>query len=364
MRKNVAVDIQQVTKIYGAGNAAVTAVNDVTLQIYDNEFLTLLGPSGCGKTTLLRMIAGFEDMTKGHIKLFGEEIESLPPNQRPVNTVFQHYALFPHLSVYENVAFGLRRLKKSEAEIDRRCKEVLALTQMEALAERRPSQMSGGQQQRVALARALAPNPKVLLLDEPLSALDLKLRQAMRDELKQLQQKTGITFIFVTHDQEEALAMSDRIVVISEGRAQQVGTPQEVYEAPANRFVANFIGEANMLEARCKTAGKSATFALSAGGTLKMSASDAAAGDPVTIMIRPEKVKVLSKTGKKPTGSALRMDAKVVEQTYLGSVTHLDLACDGQVLKACINQDAHTNFASGDEVVVEIPADNCRVLRS
>ena len=364
MLKNVAVDIQQVTKIYGAGNAAVTAVNDVTLQIYDNEFLTLLGPSGCGKTTLLRMIAGFEDMTKGHIKLFGEEIESLPPNQRPVNTVFQHYALFPHLSVYENVAFGLRRLKKSEAEIDRRCKEVLALTQMEALAERRPSQMSGGQQQRVALARALAPNPKVLLLDEPLSALDLKLRQAMRDELKQLQQKTGITFIFVTHDQEEALAMSDRIVVISEGRAQQVGTPQEVYEAPANRFVANFIGEANMLEARCKTAGKSATFALSAGGTLKMSASDAAAGDPVTIMIRPEKVKVLSKTGKKPTGSALRMDAKVVEQTYLGSVTHLDLACDGQVLKACINQDAHTNFASGDEVVVEIPADNCRVLRS
>jgi spermidine/putrescine transport system ATP-binding protein len=364
MLKNVAVDIQQVTKIYGAGNAAVTAVNDVTLQIYDNEFLTLLGPSGCGKTTLLRMIAGFEDMTKGHIKLFGEEIESLPPNQRPVNTVFQHYALFPHLSVYENVAFGLRRLKKSEAEIDRRCKEVLALTQMEALAERRPSQMSGGQQQRVALARALAPNPKVLLLDEPLSALDLKLRQAMRDELKQLQQKTGITFIFVTHDQEEALAMSDRIVVISEGRAQQVGTPQEVYEAPANRFVANFIGEANMLEARCKTAGKSAAFALSAGGTLTMSASDAAVGDPVTIMIRPEKVKVLSKTGNKPTGSALRMDAKVVEQTYLGSVTHLDLACDGQVLKACINQDAHTNFASGDEVVVEIPADNCRVLRS
>jgi spermidine/putrescine transport system ATP-binding protein len=364
MLKNVAVDIQQVTKIYGAGNAAVTAVNDVTLQIYDNEFLTLLGPSGCGKTTLLRMIAGFEDMTKGHIKLFGEEIESLPPNQRPVNTVFQHYALFPHLSVYENVAFGLRRLKKSEAEIDRRCKEVLALTQMEALAERRPSQMSGGQQQRVALARALAPNPKVLLLDEPLSALDLKLRQAMRDELKQLQQKTGITFIFVTHDQEEALAMSDRIVVISEGRAQQVGTPQEVYEAPANRFVANFIGEANMLEARCKTAGKSATFALSAGGTLKLSATDAAAGDPVTIMIRPEKVRVLTKTGKKETGSVLRMNAKVIEQTYLGSVTHLDLACDGQTLKACINQDVHAMFATGDKVVVEIPADNCRVLRS
>ena len=364
MRKNVAVDIQQVTKIYGTGNAAVTAVNNVTLQIYDNEFLTLLGPSGCGKTTLLRMIAGFEDMTKGHINLFGEEIEDLPPNQRPVNTVFQHYALFPHLSVYENVAFGLRRLKKSEAEIDHRCKEVLALTQMEALAERRPSQMSGGQQQRVALARALAPNPKVLLLDEPLSALDLKLRQAMRDELKQLQQKTGITFIFVTHDQEEALAMSDRIVVISEGKVQQVGTPQAVYEAPANRFVANFIGEANMLEASCKTTGKNMTFTLVGGGTLKISTPDVAAGDAVTIMIRPEKVKVLAKTGQKTTLSSLQMEAKVIEQTYLGSVTHLDLACDGQTLKACINQGAHASFATGDEVLVEIPADNCRVLRS
>lgn len=364
MQENIAVDIQQVTKEYGTGNAAVTAVNNVTLQIYDNEFLTLLGPSGCGKTTLLRMIAGFEDMTKGHINLFGEEIEDLPPNKRPVNTVFQHYALFPHLSVYENVAFGLRRLKKSEAEIDQRCKEVLALTQMEALAERRPSQMSGGQQQRVALARALAPNPKVLLLDEPLSALDLKLRQAMRDELKQLQQKTGITFVFVTHDQEEALAMSDRIVVISEGKVQQIGTPQAVYEAPANRFVANFIGETNMLEASCKMKGKNTTFTLVGGGTLKISTPDVAVGDAVTIMIRPEKVKILAKTSKKTTPSCLQMEAKVIEQTYLGSVTHLDLACDGQSLKACINQGAHASFATGDEVLIEIPAANCRVLRS
>jgi len=364
MPKNVAVDIQQVTKIYGADNAAVTAIDDVTLQIYDNEFLTLLGPSGCGKTTLLRMIAGFEDITRGRIKLFGEEIESLPPNQRPVNTVFQHYALFPHLNVYENVAFGLRRLKKSEAEIDRRCREVLALTQMEALAERRPSQMSGGQQQRVALARALAPSPKVLLLDEPLSALDLKLRQAMREELKQLQQKTGITFIFVTHDQEEALAMSDRIVVMSEGRAQQIGTPRDIYEAPSNRFVANFIGEANLLAAVCQTAGKSSNFALSIGGALKAEAPDVATGDPVTIMVRPEKLKVLAKAVAKPAARAFQLDAKITERTYLGSITHLDLACGEQSLKACVNQESNAHFTPGDKVTVEIHSKDCRVLKS
>ena len=181
------------------------------------NFFTLLGPSGCGKTTLLRLIAGFEDITEGNIKLFSEEIISLPPNKRPVNTVFQHYALFPHLNVFENVAFGLKRLNKDKAEIEKRTNEVLELIQMKDLSSRKPNQLSGGQQQRVALARALAPQPKVLLLDEPLSALDLKLRQAMRVELKTLQRETGITFVFVTHDQEEALTMSDRIAVIKDG---------------------------------------------------------------------------------------------------------------------------------------------------
>ena len=214
-KKVNAIDVRNVTKIYTSGNAQTKALKNANLTIYDNEFFTLLGPSGCGKTTLLRLIAGFEDITEGSINLFNQEIVNLPPNKRPVNTVFQQYSLFPHLNVFENVAFGLRRLKKDESLIESRTDEVLELVQMREYANRKPNQLSGGQQQRVALARALAPEPKVLLLDEPLSALDLKLRQAMRFELKTLQRETGITFVFVTHDQEEALTMSDRIAVIN-----------------------------------------------------------------------------------------------------------------------------------------------------
>ena len=219
-----AINIQGVSKIYNpASPQAVQALDTVSLAIHDNEFFTLLGPSGCGKTTLLRLIAGFEQVTGGEILLFEEGIENLEPSQRPVNTVFQHYALFPHMTVAQNIAFGLERLKKPKDEIKQTVSRVLSLVKLTELAERRPNQMSGGQQQRVALARALAPSPKVLLLDEPLSALDLKLRQAMREELKQLQKETGITFVFVTHDQEEALAMSDRIAVMSNGEVQQIG---------------------------------------------------------------------------------------------------------------------------------------------
>ncbi len=361
---DIAVDIVGVSKVFGSGRTAVTAINDVTLQIYDNEFLTLLGPSGCGKTTLLRMIAGFEDTTHGHIKLFDQEIEDLPPNHRPVNTVFQHYALFPHLNVYENVAFGLRRQQRSEAEINQRCQEVLALTQMEALAERKPSQMSGGQQQRVALARALAPNPKVLLLDEPLSALDLKLRQAMREELKQLQQKTGITFIFVTHDQEEALAMSDRIVVMSNGEVQQVGTPKDIYEAPTNRFVANFIGEANLLPATCTATGSMATFKLKIGGAMKIAAGDVRVGDEVTILTRPEHLHIEPNNTGKDSANALQIPATVTDSLYLGSVMHVDIDCQGVMLKASISAKATSNLAAGDAVTVHIPIEHCRVLPS
>jgi spermidine/putrescine transport system ATP-binding protein len=364
MDNKVAVDIANVTKVYGSGQNAVTAIKDVNLQIYDNEFLTLLGPSGCGKTTLLRMIAGFEGITSGRIMLFEDEIESLPPNQRPVNTVFQHYALFPHLTVYENVAFGLRRQQKSAAEIDARCREVLALTQMEALADRKPSQMSGGQQQRVALARALAPTPKVLLLDEPLSALDLKLRQAMREELKQLQQKTGITFIFVTHDQEEALAMSDRIAVMSEGQVQQTGTPETIYERPANRFVANFIGEANLLAATCKKAGQTAWFDLALGGSLQADAAGISVGDKVTIMVRPERVRVHHGKAKAADGNNVQLAATVTDRMYLGSVVHFDLACGNQMLKACIRSETHQQLAPGETVTVDIPVDGCRILQA
>lgn len=239
-----AIDVQSAVKRYGD----FTALKTISLTIADNEFFTLLGPSGCGKTTLLRMIAGFESVTEGAIYLYGEEIENLPPNQRPVNTVFQNYALFPHMTILENVAFGLEMRGKSKSEARSRAGEMLELVQLSQFAARKPSQLSGGQQQRVALARALAPQPKVLLLDEPLSALDLKLRKAMQIELKHLQRETGITFIFVTHDQEEALTMSDRIAVMSAGELQQLGTPTDIYERPRNMFVADFIGETNLLE--------------------------------------------------------------------------------------------------------------------
>ncbi|NDA08163.1 MAG: ATP-binding cassette domain-containing protein, partial [Alphaproteobacteria bacterium] len=216
-----AVDIVSVSKIFLHRLQPVTALDAVSFDIRDREFFTLLGPSGCGKTTLLRIIAGFEDITKGQVLLYGDDISTLAPHQRPVNTVFQQYALFPHLSVYENVAFGLKRLGQTGNQINSRARAMLELIRMVDFADRRPHELSGGQQQRVALARALAPAPKVLLLDEPLSALDLKLRQAMREELKAIQKQTGITFVFVTHDQEEALAMSDRIAVMSNGKVQQ-----------------------------------------------------------------------------------------------------------------------------------------------
>jgi len=230
MVDNTRVSIQSVTKRFGD----VKALDDVSLDIRDNEFFTLLGPSGCGKTTLLRCIAGFEAISSGSIYLQGEDIAALPPNKRPVNTVFQQYALFPHMSVVQNVMFGLQRIGMAQNLVNQRTHEVLELVQLSKFADRLPSQLSGGQQQRVALARALAPKPKVLLLDEPLSALDLKLRQAVRLELQQIQQETGITFIFVTHDQEEALTMSDRIAVIDHGRLQQVGSAKDIYEQPEN----------------------------------------------------------------------------------------------------------------------------------
>ena len=241
---DIAVEVQTAVKRYGN----FTALHRISLSIRDNEFFTLLGPSGCGKTTLLRLIAGFEDVSEGQIYLFGNEIDTLPPHKRPVNTVFQNYALFPHMSVLQNVAFGLEMQGKSLSNARKRAGEMLELVQLSQYANRKPAQMSGGQQQRVALARALAPQPKVLLLDEPLSALDLKLRKAMQLELKHIQRETGITFIFVTHDQEEALTMSDRIAVMSNGALQQLGTPRDIYEQPHNMFVADFIGDTNLLE--------------------------------------------------------------------------------------------------------------------
>ena len=238
------VELQHVTKKFGD----FVAVENVSLQIQTGEFFSLLGPSGCGKTTCLRMIAGFELPTEGEIRIGGNSMGDIPAYKRPVNTVFQNYALFPHMTIYENVAFGLEMKKVSRSEIKQRVNETLDMVRLPELADRKPRQLSGGQQQRIALARALVNRPQVLLLDEPLSALDQKLRKAMQLELKELQQQVGITFVFVTHDQEEAITMSNRIAVMNEGLILQVGDPVEIYERPNSRFVADFIGETNFIE--------------------------------------------------------------------------------------------------------------------
>ncbi|MDO9640998.1 MAG: ABC transporter ATP-binding protein [Pseudotabrizicola sp.] len=312
-----AIDIRTVTKTFGT----FTALHGVSLSIMDNEFFTLLGPSGCGKTTLLRMIAGFEDVTQGDILLFGQNIATLDPNLRPVNTVFQQYALFPHMSVIDNVAFGLKMKGFDLPTRTKRAGEMLDMVHLSSFADRLPAQLSGGQQQRVALARALAPQPKVLLLDEPLSALDLKLRQAMRMELKQLQQDTGITFIFVTHDQEEALTMSNRIAVMSAGHVQQIGTPRDIYETPVNRFVADFIGETNLLEVDVASiAGDQAQVILPGGHAITCST---ATHDPGRhhLSIRPERLTIV------PLGAG--MEAVVDQVIYLGTDLQILVRLDG-----------------------------------
>ena len=301
-----------------------TALSDVSFDIADNEFFTLLGPSGCGKTTLLRLIAGFEDTTAGTIHLYGEEIEDLPPNKRPVNTVFQNYALFPHMTVAQNIAFALQMLGWSPAKTDARVSEMVAMVQLDQFVARKPSQLSGGQQQRVALARAMAPRPKVLLLDEPLSALDLKLRQEMRSELKRLQRDTGITFIFVTHDQEEALSMSDRIAVMSAGQVQQIGAAEEIYEFPANRFVADFIGETNLLEAVVDAVHETGVTCRLADGTALEATAGArvSAGQRGTLSIRPERLALVADGGLQGT---------LVAATYLGTDTALEVTLPGDL---------------------------------
>ncbi len=312
---SIAIDIRDAVKRYGP----VTALHGVSLAIADNEFFTLLGPSGCGKTTLLRLIAGFEDITSGEIRLFGQDIAGLEPNRRPVNTVFQHYALFPHMSVLDNVAFGLKMQGVDRAARRDRAGRMLEMVHLSAFADRLPAQLSGGQQQRVALARALAPAPKVLLLDEPLSALDLKLRQAMRMELKQLQEDTGITFIFVTHDQEEALTMSDRIAVMSEGRVQQVGTAREIYEAPTNRFVADFIGETNLLQVDVEAISDGRATVVLPGGLRITCPSSSTTTGRHHLSIRPERLTVAPEA---------ELPARVDRVVYLGTdlqvIAHLD----------------------------------------
>ena len=355
----IAIDIRNVVKKYGT----FTALHKVSMSILDNEFFTLLGPSGCGKTTLLRMIAGFEDITEGEINLFGESIAGLPPYSRPVNTVFQSYALFPHLNVLDNVGFGLEMLGSTKAEARRRASEMLELVRLSQFAGRKPAQLSGGQQQRVALARALAPQPKVLLLDEPLSALDLKLRKAMQLELKHLQRETGITFIFVTHDQEEALIMSDRVAVMSAGELQQLGEAREIYERPRNMFVADFIGETNLLEVTVdKIVNEQVLCHIGGGHELSCQRVDGIdMGEKAHISIRPERL-LLS---KKPLESE-NLKATVVENVFVGTdITTIVKLVDGPKLNIrTSNSDRGTKriFDPGNKVYVSMEYDAARLL--
>ena len=351
-----AVGIHGVTKRYGD----VVALRDLSLEISDNEFFTLLGPSGCGKTTLLRVIAGFEEISTGIILLYGEDIAALPPNKRQVNTVFQQYALFPHMTVMQNVTFGLLRLGVSENEARRRGGESLELVRMSQLEDRLPAQLSGGQQQRVALARALAPRPKVLLLDEPLSALDLKLRQAVRLELKQIQHETGITFIFVTHDQEEALTISDRIAVMNEGVLQQTGTSRQIYEMPQNSFVASFIGETNLIPIReVKIADGRANCLLPGGASFSFPAHKNASATAELLSIRPERLSLASLQEGLLRGV-------VRDHIYLGTDVHVVVALsDSLSVTARVQNDGAARIPdTGTQVGLLLEAGATRLLEN
>ena len=358
-----AIEAKNVTKTFrGAGQDTVVALDDVSVTIRENEFFTLLGPSGCGKTTLLRLIAGFDFPTEGGILLHGEDIAPLPPYKRPVNTVFQSYALFPHMTVAQNIGFGLEMLGKPKAEIAGRVAEMLKLVRMEELANRKTSQISGGQQQRVALARALAPQPKVLLLDEPLSALDYKLRKDMQIELKRMQHETGITFIFVTHDQEEALTMSDRIAVMSQGKILQIGSPRDIYDRPAERFVANFIGETNFLEGEiARIKGGVATVRLADKAEIEAGLPEGAAGKGrVTVVIRPEHASVTAADGKATLKGALE------NVVYFGTDTHFHVRLDDGspfIVRQQNRGAAVSNLAIGARVGVVVEPGAAQALK-
>ena len=355
--RGVAVRLAGITKKFGD----FVAVDDLNLEIYEGEFFSLLGPSGCGKTTTLRMIAGFEDPTGGEIEVAGVEVQGVPPYRRPVNTVFQSYAIFPHLNVFDNVAFGLRRAKVPKDEIARRVSEACEMVQLTGFEERKPGMLSGGQQQRVALARALVNRPKVLLLDEPLGALDLKLRKELQLELRNLQHEVGITFVYVTHDQEEALTMSDRIAVMDEGRVQQLADPSTLYETPANRFVAGFIGQTNVFSGTVESADGDRVMLRTGGGSrieaVVKGHEGPARGAEAHVAVRPEKVRF--------GGSGDNVSAAEVRQiVYLGASTQYIVELDGGGRLILYQQNAHdaAGPAEGDAVSVAWDAPNCLVL--
>ncbi|MAT96123.1 MAG: spermidine/putrescine ABC transporter ATP-binding protein [Anaerolineaceae bacterium] len=393
---SISVKLDHVTKQFGE----FTAVHDMELEIADGEFFSMLGPSGCGKTTTLRMIAGFEQPTSGELYIMGQPVAGIPAYRRPVNTVFQNYALFPHMTVAQNVAFGLEMAKVPKPEIEKRVAASLELVQMSPMSERKPSQLSGGQQQRVALARALVNRPKVLLLDEPLGALDLKLRKAMQLELKQIQNEVGITFIYVTHDQEEALTMSDRIAVMDQGVVQQTGRPRDIYEHPNNRFVADFIGETNFLKGTVEQVGDIVRLEVGEGHLIGQSDLPLQAGQAAYLAIRPEKINLypqgeidvlrteaglnydeinrllggnLPKSLKMDTREWLGIEqnnmvlnGRISEAIYIGTDTRyrVDLLGDQQLFVRTQNFGSRydTTFDVGDDVLLHWAAENARIL--
>ncbi len=357
-----AIRVEEVDKIFGNDADRVVALNRVSVAIEENEFFTLLGPSGCGKTTLLRLIAGFEQPTAGRILLQDDDITRLAPYDRPVNTVFQNYALFPHMTVEQNIAFALEMLEKPAAEIEQTVTDMLRLVRMEQLRDRRIDQISGGQQQRVALARALAPHPRVLLLDEPLSALDYKLRKDMQIELKRLQHETGITFIFVTHDQEEALTMSDRVAVMNDGNILQVGPPHEIYDHPSERFVADFIGDTNFLPADIiERGGDAVSCRLESGEVLAVPAGvDLPDHDRVTLAIRPEQVTLCETAGDATLQGTLQ------DAVYIGTDTHYRIRLADDSLFTARVQNARGRaqlFESGDRLGIRLDPEHVQLLK-
>ena len=355
-----ALRLSGVRKAFGA----TPAVDGISLDVRAGEFLTLLGPSGCGKTTTLNLVAGFEQPDAGSIELAGRAVDRLPPFRRDIGLVFQDYALFPHMSVAENVGFGLRMRGVARAEAARRVAEALELVQLPHVGERRPLQLSGGQRQRVALARALVIRPTVLLLDEPLSNLDLKLRETMRLEIVTLQRRLGITTVLVTHDQSEALAVSDRIAVMHRGRVEQLGTPGAVYEQPASRFVAAFMGISNFIPGRTlAAAGAGGTCAVETqGGALLAVAPEAiAAGQDVAVAVRPERLHVQAGA---PTEGALCLAGEVLRHVYLGNKTevHVTLPGGGQCIAEVANDGRQAPYAIGAQVSLAAAASDCRVF--
>jgi spermidine/putrescine transport system ATP-binding protein len=345
------VVLQELSKRFGD----VQALQELTLEIHDGEFFSMLGPSGCGKTTTLRLVAGFEEPTTGRILIGGTDVTDRPPNRRPVNTVFQHYALFPHLSIQDNVAFGLGFTDLTKQEKKRRVGEALSLVRLEGFERRKPGQLSGGEQQRVALARALVLNPRVLLLDEPLGALDAKLRRALQIELKAIQEHVGITFVYVTHDQEEALTMSDRILVMANGLPQQIGTAEELYEEPRNSFVADFLGVSNLMDAEAHGRG-----IVSLGDrTVRAGRGTLDETGPVTLTIRPERIR-LETLGPEAEN---RLRGVVTRLVYLGSTSQALIELPhGDVVQVLLTVDGTMPLEEGMPVLVHLPTESLRIL--